>query len=234
MLVQIKNKFKNKHWYKRLASIKNRKTNRNKTWYPEKLRVGDAGTPATYEFMETAFQADEPFSYAEFGIYKGATALKVNELFPNCEIYLFDFEKTLNDFKKKDPSLSDRFHYFGNSQKYNDSYNWSLMKLIKVNQNHHIFDYCFFDGAHTVAVDALNFFLADKLLKVGGYMDFDDYNWKIRGSSLDPKFVPEIGDQYTDEQIDSEQVRMIIETLVRPDNRYEEVVINKIFKKVSI
>ena len=64
-------------------------------------------------------------------------------------------------------------------------------------------------------------------------MDFDDYNWRLRGSSLDPKNIPEIAHQYSDEQIDSFQVKMIVETLVRPRSDYREVVENKIFQKLK-
>ncbi len=204
-----------------------------KKWYPESLRVNDEGTSSTYEFMKKVYRTNQSFRYAEFGIYKGSTASTVHSLFPKSEIHLFDFQETLDDFKLNKSNSSDRYYYYGNSQKYNDSYNWSLIKLIEENQNEPIFDYCFLDGAHTVAIDALNFFLVDRLLKVGGYLDFDDYNWKLRGSSLDPTLIPEINDQYTDEQIDSKQVKMIIDILVKPDPRYEEVVKNKIFRKNS-
>jgi hypothetical protein len=205
----------------------------NNNWYPKKLRVGNEGTPATYEFITKVFESNQSFRYAEFGIYEGATALNVHKLFPKSEIHLFDYEDTLNDFRKRVLNSPDRYFFYGNTQKYNDSYNWSLIKLIKENKNKPIFDYCFLDGAHTVAVDALNFFLVDKLLKVGGYLDFDDYSWKLSGSSLDPERVPEISEQYTDEQIDSQQVKMIIDILVKPDSRYEEILENKIYKKIS-
>lgn len=76
--------------------------------------------------------------------------------------------------------------------KFNDSYNWNLIKLFKSSGFQPIFDYCFLDGAHTFAIDALSFFLVDKLLKVGGYVDFDDYGWRLRNSSLDPEKIPEI------------------------------------------
>lgn len=200
-------------------------------WYPEKLKVGTSGTPPTYQFMSTVFNENEQFHYAEFGIYKGETALKVHELFPKCEIHLFDYENILTEFKTRVSKGANRFHYYGNTQKYHDSYNWALMKLEEANPNKQIFDYCFLDGAHTVAIDTLNFLLVDRLLRTGGYVDFDDYGWKLRGSSLDPKLVPEIAEQYTDEQIDTRQVKMIVETLVRPDNRYLELVPNKIFRK---
>ena len=59
-------------------------------------------------------------------------------------------------------------------------------------------------------------------------MDFDDYNWTLRGSSLDPTKVPQIAEQYTDEQIDSCQVQMIVDELVRRDGRYRQVFKDKI------
>ena len=106
------------------------------------------------------------------------------------------------------------------------------MKLLESNKEP-IFDYCFLDGAHTFAVDALNFFLCDKLTRVGGYLDFDDYSWTLRDSSLDPTRVPIIGEQYTDEQIDSCQVAKIVDLLVERDNRYIEIVPKKIYQKVN-
>ena len=106
------------------------------------------------------------------------------------------------------------------------------MKLLETNRSP-IFDYCFLDGAHTFAVDALNFFLCDKLTKVGGYPDFDDYSWTLRDSSLDPKLVPAIGEQYTDEQIDSFQVAKIVNLLVEQDERYVTVFPKKIYQKVK-
>ena len=101
------------------------------------------------------------------------------------------------------------------------------------NRGKQLFDYCFLDGAHTFAIDALNFFLCDKLTRIGGFIDFDDYGWKIRGSSLDPIKVPAIKEQYTDEQIDSQQVALIIETLVKTDKRYKEIASNKIYQKLA-
>lgn len=202
-------------------------------WYPETVRVGPDGTPSTYEFMKTVYSAERHFAYAEFGIYLGDTARNVCNLFPNSTLYLFDFDFNIDRAKRNLAGVDNRIFYFPNSQRYNDSYNWSLAKLIKFNGTSGIFDYCFLDGAHTFAVDALCFLLCDRLLRVGGYMDFDDYSWQLRGSSLDPSSVPQIREQYTDEQIDTPQVELIVETLVRTDERYREVVPNKVFQKVS-
>jgi len=71
------------------------------------------------------------------------------------------------------------------------SYTWRLMKLIA--QNTHtqdtigdvcepVYDLIFIDGAHNVYEDAGAFFLADKLLKRGGMMVFDDLSWTHAGA----------------------------------------------------
>lgn len=203
----------------------------HEAWYPNKLMVKDEGTAATYDFMASVYESGECFHYAEFGVYHGGTVKNVIQRFPNAVVHVFDFEDKIKKLKQE---LSGFVYFYSNSQRYNDSYNWSLIKLLERRETRPLFDYIFLDGAHTFAVDALTFFLCDKLLKVGGYIDFDDYHWTIRGSSLDPEKVPEILLQYTDEQIDSKQVEMIVDLIVRNDHRYDEIVPNKVFKKISL
>lgn len=200
-------------------------------WYPKKIRVSEEGTPSTYNFMSETFSRNQHFNYAEFGFHNADTARNICERFPNATLFLFDFEEKCVAAKEKLEVFPNRIHYFGNTQKFNDSYNWSLMKLLTENNHQRLFDYCFLDGAHTFAVDALTFFLCDKMVKAGGYLDFDDYHWRLRGSSLDPENIPVIADQYTDEQIDDKQVARIVDGLVRPDPSYEEIVQNKVFLK---
>lgn len=201
------------------------------SWYPEKLSVTSEGTRGTYDFMKLHFATYQHFHYAEFGIYKGDTARSVAEIFPNAILHLFDFADTIEFVQEKLKQHSHRIHYYPNTERFNDSYNWSLIKLIESQKAKPFLDYCFLDGAHTVSIDALNFYLADKLLRVGGFMDFDDYVWRLRGSSLDPIRVPEIAMQYTEEQIDAYQVKMIVDNLVKTDPRYVEVVANKVYQK---
>ncbi len=204
----------------------------NCDWYPETLMVGPHGSPKTYEFVKSAFAEKQYIHYAEFGIYQGGTAENICRLFPNATVHLFDYKTNIEEVNKKFAVYGSRVYSYGNTQKYCDSYNWSLIKLIQEQNGVPLFDYCFLDGAHTVAIDALTFFLCDRLLKVGGYMDFDDYGWRLRGSSLDPTKIPEIGNQYTDEQIDTYQVKLIVDELVKRDSRYKEIATNKIFQKV--
>jgi hypothetical protein len=203
------------------------------SWYPEKLAVGPQGNTNTLEFMQRTFAPGQHFHYSEYGIYHGNTALGVCQMFPNAVLHLFDYEENAEIARRTLAGVSNKVYFYTNTQKYNDSYNWSLIRLIEAQRGVPLFDYSFLDGAHTFAVDALNFFLCDKLTKVGGFIDFDDYHWTLRRSSLDPKKVPSIADQYTDEQIDTKQVKMIVDNLVRPDPRFQELVEEKIFRKIG-
>lgn len=200
-------------------------------WYPKELRVRPEGTPLTTKFVKENFDREYRLIYAEFGIYRGATAISILDAFPNSEVHLFDFNSRIDDVRTLFDAYSGRVHLYGNSEAFNDSYNWSLRKLIE-RRDELRFDYCFLDGAHTFAVDALTYFLCDIILRTGGFIDFDDYGWRLRGSSLDPDLVPAIREQYTDEQIDSFQVKMIVDSLVRPSGRYAEMQKNKVFKKL--
>ena len=89
-------------------------------------------------------------------------------------------------------------------------------------------------GSHAWEIDGLAFFLLDRLLKPGGYMDFDDYGWSMAASpALNPTACPEILSWFTDEQIKTSHIMLIVELLVKRDSRYHEVVSNKIFRKAS-
>ena len=84
-----------------------------KAWYPAKLRVGADGTPGTYAFLQSVYQPDTPFSYAEFGIYKADTARHVCALFPAATLYLFDFQQNVDAAVEKLRGFPNDIHYFG-------------------------------------------------------------------------------------------------------------------------
>ena len=203
---------------------------KRKHYYPRRLQVSPLGDGRVIENLKQCFAPDQSFVYAEFGFYHGATAQRVLESFPNAEVHLFDFEKNVEQARIRLTSYKDRVTFYSNTQAYLDSYNWSLMQLMKLGKREY-FDYVFLDGAHVWAVDALTFFLCDKLLKPTGYMEFDDEDWTIRGSSLDPRKNRFTLKFYTNEQIDSKQVALILDLLVRDSNAYEELSENRLFRK---
>ena len=80
----------------------------------------------------------------------------------------------------------------------NKTYNWELMKLIELNTKNNIcqpvFDFCFLDGSHNFEIDCAAFFLADKLIKPGGYLLLDDLFWSYENSASlkDTDFVKQM------------------------------------------
>jgi hypothetical protein len=172
---------------------------------------------------------------AEIGVDRGATSEAIlGWLDGRGILHLFDYEDRLSPVAERlrGKGLTS-FVTHGNSRRALDSYNWSLMKLLRDTQAP-LFDYVYLDGAHTWAIDALAFFLIDRLLKPGGYIDFDDYNWTIdRSPTINPRVLPHIREKYSDEQIQTTQVALIFELLVRPSGSYEEVLPNKIFRKIA-
>lgn len=197
--------------------------------YPETDLNVDGPNTTTVEF----FASTGCRRYAEIGVYKGDTALGIADaLGGDGEIHLFDYEDRV-------AAAVARLHEAGhanvvahpNSRRLMDSYNWSLMRVLQEHGGR-AFDYVFLDGAHTWAHDALAYAIADRLLAPGGYLDFDDYAWSLRASpSMNPQVFPEVERLYSDDQIDARQVALVVDLLVRPDERYEEIVANKIFRK---
>jgi len=179
------------------------------------------------------FAASGCRTYAEIGVYEGDTALAIATSLDGAgELHLFDFDDRVEAAaaRLQQAGHGNVFAY-PNSRRLLDSYNWSLMRLLE-DRKAPIFDYVFVDGAHTWAHDALAFFLIDRLLQPGGYIDFDDYPWTLRNSpSMNPAAFPEVEQLYTDDQIDAAQVALVVDLLVKLDPAYDEVVPNKIFRK---
>jgi predicted O-methyltransferase YrrM len=92
----------------------------------------------------------------------------------------------------------------------NSSYIWELRKLIEKSTKNGkcepIFDFCFIDGAHNWETDGFAFFLVDKLLKIGGWILFDDMFWSysISPAMKNSEFVKNLPkDEKTIPQIES-------------------------------
>jgi predicted O-methyltransferase YrrM len=198
---------------------------------PDTLHVPEAN--ATTIDMVRSSGAEK---VAEIGIYEGATSEGIAAVLAerDGELHLFDFEDRVAAVAQRlrRPGLC-RVVAHGNSRKIMDSYNWTLGRLLDA-PDPIKFDYVFIDGAHLWGIDALTFFLADRLLEVGGHIDFDDYTWSLGLSeTMRPSVLPATAAIHTEEQIEVPQVALIVDRLVRPDARYEEVVPDKVFRKVA-
>ena len=172
---------------------------------------------------------------AEVGILNGDTSEKIaSHLNEQGALHLFDYEERVNAVKARLHACGyDNIVGHANSHKTFDSYNWNLMRMLKQHPQP-VFDYVYLDGAHTWHHDALAFLLFDRMLNVGGYIDFDDYQWSFeRSPSLNPRIAPHVSALYTDTQIKECQVGLVVDLLVKPDRRYTSVVENKIYRKIA-
>lgn len=197
--------------------------------FPETDLKVDGPNERTIEFFATTGCR----RYAEIGVYKADTALAVAGVLSGTgEIHLFDYADRVDAaVARLREAGHDNVVAHPNSRRLLDSYNWSLMRVLQ-EHGEGVFDYVFLDGAHTWAHDALAYALADRLLVPGGYLDFDDYTWSLRASpSMNPQAFPEVEQLYSDDQIDARQVALVVDLLVRPNDAYEEIVPNKIFRK---
>jgi predicted O-methyltransferase YrrM len=139
-----------------------------------------------YEFVIR----ERPQSILELGCGIGTSACYMSaalEHLGDGRIMSIDRNPDLPDwvnrtFAKLDPALQ-RFHtLIISSTSYNDELMRLISKQTRDGRCEPCFDFCFIDGAHTWEVDSCAFFLAEKLLKPGGWILFDDLTWTIAGS----------------------------------------------------
>ena len=69
------------------------------------------------------------------------------------------------------------------------SYNWFLKKrieeLLRAGKSLPTYDFCFIDGSKNWTIDGFAFVLVDKLLREGGWILFDDYDWTYGATGRD-------------------------------------------------
>jgi predicted O-methyltransferase YrrM len=124
---------------------------------------------------------------------------------------------------ERDPLASDLLASAGLSHRVQlvidpDSYVWWLRKQLREQlREGHIqpaYDFVFIDGAHTWDADGLAFSLVDRLLEPGGWVLFDDLDW--RASDPDSWEVPQ-------DTRELAHVGEIWELLVATDQSYDEL-----------
>lgn len=179
-----------------------------------------------------AIAAERPPIVAEIGVGIGATTLRLAEVTQNRgELHIFDFQENVEQLTA---DLADRgftnIIAHGNSQASWDSYHWSLAQMISGGAALESFDLVYIDGSHAYLHDALAFFLVDRLLKLGGLVMFDDYDWRYANSRYLAKNRDSI---MTREQAETKQVKMIVDDLVMTHIGYDVDIPQKSFRKIA-
>lgn len=178
-------------------------------------------------FLEDFLESNEkPICVAEIGIGVGATSVEiVKRLREFDSFYFFSFEQ---DVKELDVDLKGttyckcKLYPMGNSSATYDSYNWNLSSLCL--ENKMLFDLVYLDGAHSFFHDALATVLLKRLIKPKGIIIYDDVFWSHQKSpTQNPEIRPKILEDYTRNQIETEQIKRVIDIFMETDDRWERI-----------
>jgi len=170
----------------------------------------------------------KPIRIAEIGVDRGATTYELVKILRIGDVYdLFDREDStlFRHLKSVQSYGSCRINIHSNTSKIFDSYVWSLAKIYLEAHTQsnavELFDAVYLDGAHTFPVDAPAACLLKEMVKIGGYLVFDDVKWSLASSPT--MNTPAVRAQYSDEQMDARHVEMIVDVFMRTDARFTEL-----------
>lgn len=169
----------------------------------------------------------DPIRVAEIGVDRGATTIEIARVLREFDqLDLFDYERcTL--FKQigalRANSLC-QIRTHPNSSAIYDSYAWTLGKIylenLKTDKTPTLWDAVYLDGAHTFPVDAPATYCLKEMVKIGGFIVFDDMQWSLLTSPTCN--TPEMRERFTDEQMAARHVEMVVKMFMRSDNRFSE------------
>lgn len=111
------------------------------------------------------------------------------------------------------------------SHKLKDSYTYSLKKMLRTAPRPQL-HYAYIDGDLEWHRDGFAFMLLDKMLQVGGIVEF-------AGASVVMGDQQGKQDFFTTDQLNAAQIGEVLDILVRASGRYEEVVKDRAFKKLK-
>ncbi|RAI00081.1 hypothetical protein DLJ53_20405 [Acuticoccus sediminis] len=164
---------------------------------------------------------------AEVGIGIGATTIEFcRRLDGHGEISLYDFAEKLDDLSKDLTAEGiTNFQTYGNTRRTFDSYCWALAKVVqdmRRAKEDGIYDFIYLDGCHMFHHDAPATLLCKELVKPGGILLMDDYDWSIAVSpTMRPSVMPDITKHYTDDQIETAHVALICDLFLDSDPEFE-------------
>jgi predicted O-methyltransferase YrrM len=196
---------------------------------PANFHISKPNEHALNLLTQVLAQNPEPV-LCEVGIGIGATTSAICRLLDNRgEFHLFDYSSRLDDLKPDLDGLG--FHnvvYHGNTRRKLDSYNWALAKMLQARRASGgpapVFDFVFLDGGHAFHHDAPAAMLLKELLKPGGVILFDDYDWSFAVSpTLRPSVYPGILELYTEDQIETAHVQLICDLFMDHDEDYTKI-----------
>jgi predicted O-methyltransferase YrrM len=168
----------------------------------------------------------------ELGIGHGASscyiAAALDEKKTDCRLVCVDLKSARESFQ---PSLEELLAQTGLEElvsiyRMESGYTWFLRNEIARCTTNYIctpsYDLCIVDGAKNWTIDGAAFFMADKLLKSGGWMLFDDYTWThARAKEKGKQGSDGISHRrLSNEEISLPQIREVYQLLVMQSPQY--------------
>ncbi len=144
---------------------------------------------------------------------------------------MYSFEKDVTELQRDLEKIKNsdvEIKAYGNTTRLMDSYVWELAKKLREEKEsgneQGIYDLVYLDGAHTLIHDAPACCILKKLVKVGGVMILDDINWSFAKSpTMNPNINPSVLTKYTEEQVETCQVQMVIELFMEDDENWQRI-----------
>lgn len=137
---------------------------------------------AWFEFIQPLKNKKEPKAFLEIGCFEGMATcwLLDNVLNPNDTIDVVDTFEGSPEFEVMGVNSSDILKRFSQNINFDARVKTHIGKsqdiLLKLG-NQEIFDFIYIDGSHKAKDVMTDAVLAWRLLKVGGILVFDDYEW---------------------------------------------------------
>ncbi|AMS44701.1 MULTISPECIES: class I SAM-dependent methyltransferase [Aminobacter] len=186
--------------------------------------------PGIEERIASLLEQAPDAAVAEIGVGIGATTQAIAKTMKGRgKLHIFDFQDSVDELKADLNGLG----FFnvvahGNTRRHWDSYHWSLAKLLDA-MRCPIFDYAYLDGSHLLLHDLPAFVILDKLVKPGGFIEFDDYGWKFENST----WMKATRHEYiTDEHAAVPNIKMLVDLFVKGNPNYRMVTTNRLFQRL--
>lgn len=207
--------------------------------------------PEAIKILSGLRAAQEELTVAEVGVGIGASTVEFLKVMAGAgTLHLFDFNDVLNplvaDLKTLDVSDGIRVITHGNGRQRFNGYVWTLATMAAArgrdDDTLEVFDFVYLDGAHLFHHDAPSCVLLKEMIKPGGYIIFDDMYWTLNGSpTMNPAIRPSVRDDFSDEQLATPHVELVVDVFMRSDSRFEQVFLtaNKrpyrpVFRKLAV
>ncbi|MGE8943336.1 class I SAM-dependent methyltransferase [Leptospira interrogans] len=184
--------------------------------------------PEAIKALEQIMRSNRHPIVAEIGVGIGATTRELlRTMNGSGELHLFDYASTVNSLvtaiDQAELAKGVKIIAHGNTPHTFNSYAWKLAMTLK-EAGKACFDLAFLDGAHTFVHDAPATCMLKELVKPGGYIVFDDVYWTFaRSPTMNPTKRSDIAEKYSEEQINTPHIKLIIQTLVLTDPRFISV-----------